>query len=223
MKPRDLPRWRERFLEDAGFPGNPGIMALDLYFVTPEAFAMSKAMFAEKPENIETNYANVGIYAIPTIDRFLFVLPDRSMLFVDSDYTLQARLDLVEEKSYADDPKEFDTMIAIAFGFELLLNQRETVAVESIKPPTYAQKDKRKRKRDTVTVVNLARKHLHVGRVMAEGSRNWEHRWIVRGHWREQPYGPNRSERRRVWIAPYIKGPEGKPMIENTKVYTYDA
>jgi hypothetical protein len=32
-------------------------------------------------------------------------------------------------------------------------------------------------------------------------------RWIVRGHWRNQPYGPDRSLRRLTWIEPYWKGP----------------
>lgn len=39
-----------------------------------------------------------------------------------------------------------------------------------------------------------------------------DHRFIVTGHWREQPYGPGRSRRRRQWIAPYIKGPKDKPL-----------
>jgi hypothetical protein len=33
-------------------------------------------------------------------------------------------------------------------------------------------------------------------------------RWIVRGHWRSQPHGPERSLRRLTWIAPHWKGPE---------------
>jgi hypothetical protein len=35
------------------------------------------------------------------------------------------------------------------------------------------------------------------------------HRYIVRGHWRNQPYGPGRAERRKTWIEPHWKGPEG--------------
>jgi len=31
--------------------------------------------------------------------------------------------------------------------------------------------------------------------------------WIVRGHWRNQAAGPGLSERRRIWIQPYWKGP----------------
>ncbi|MGY6277535.1 hypothetical protein [Methylomonas sp. MgM2] len=33
-------------------------------------------------------------------------------------------------------------------------------------------------------------------------------RYIVRGHWRNQAYGQNQSERKLIWIKPYYKGPE---------------
>lgn len=46
----------------------------------------------------------------------------------------------------------------------------------------------------------------HPGRVYA-------HRWVVRGHWRQQPVGPNRSERRPTWIPSHTKGPEGAPLL----------
>lgn len=37
----------------------------------------------------------------------------------------------------------------------------------------------------------------------------WSHRWIVGGHWRWQPY---KEGYRQIWIAPYVKGPEGLPL-----------
>lgn len=53
-----------------------------------------------------------------------------------------------------------------------------------------------------------------------EGSRDYQHQWIVRGHWRQQWY-PARQVNRPVWIAPHIKGPEGAPMIGGEKVYAW--
>lgn len=41
---------------------------------------------------------------------------------------------------------------------------------------------------------------------------NYSHRWMVRGHWRLQPHGPERSLRKPIWIDPYVKGPEDKPL-----------
>lgn len=47
----------------------------------------------------------------------------------------------------------------------------------------------------------------------------WQHRWIVRGHWRKQACGHNRQERKRIWINPFMKGPDDKPLIQSEKLY----
>jgi hypothetical protein len=39
----------------------------------------------------------------------------------------------------------------------------------------------------------------------------WSHRWIVRGHWRQQFY-PSKHTNQPIWITPYVKGPEDKPL-----------
>lgn len=33
-------------------------------------------------------------------------------------------------------------------------------------------------------------------------------RFMVRGHWRRQPHGPERQERKLIWVRPYYKGPD---------------
>lgn len=43
--------------------------------------------------------------------------------------------------------------------------------------------------------------------------REYTHRFIVRGFWRNQAYGPNHSLRRRQWIPPFVKGPADKPLV----------
>jgi hypothetical protein len=57
------------------------------------------------------------------------------------------------------------------------------------------------------------------GASTGEAARDWKHRWMVRGHWRQQPYGPGRERTRPVWISPHIKGPDGAPLIGGEKVY----
>jgi hypothetical protein len=37
----------------------------------------------------------------------------------------------------------------------------------------------------------------------------WSCRWIVSGHWRNQPY---KDERRLIYIMPHVKGPEDRPL-----------
>lgn len=48
--------------------------------------------------------------------------------------------------------------------------------------------------------------------------RAYTHRWIVRGHYRNQAHGPSHSLRRRTWVAPHVKGPEGTPLIVKEQV-----
>lgn len=50
------------------------------------------------------------------------------------------------------------------------------------------------------------------------GEREYTHRWAVSGHWRQQPYGPAHGLRRPQYINPYLKGPEGAPLVTRPKV-----
>ena len=47
-------------------------------------------------------------------------------------------------------------------------------------------------------------------------SREWKHRWWVRGHFRAQWY-PTKKSHQVIWVAPHLKGPTDKPILE--KVY----
>ncbi|NUT34497.1 MAG: hypothetical protein HOV79_15615 [Hamadaea sp.] len=44
------------------------------------------------------------------------------------------------------------------------------------------------------------------------------HRWWIRGHWRNQAYGPARTLRRPQWIKPFLKGPDGAPISTTSTV-----
>lgn len=48
-------------------------------------------------------------------------------------------------------------------------------------------------------------------------SREYRHRWIVRGHWRNQWY-PSRNDHRPIWIDPHLAGPEDKPLLGGERV-----
>jgi hypothetical protein len=52
---------------------------------------------------------------------------------------------------------------------------------------------------------------------------NWTHRWLVRGHWRRQPYkGENGTEHRYIWIHPFVKGPEDAPLLVRDHIYSLE-
>lgn len=72
------------------------------------------------------------------------------------------------------------------------------------------------REPEPVRVVTLRRRDSGEG----DGSdREYHVQWVVRGHWRQQPCGPARSQVRPIWIAPHIKGPEDAPLLGGEKVY----
>lgn len=45
-------------------------------------------------------------------------------------------------------------------------------------------------------------------------------RFVVSGHWRKQWY-PSLQQHRQIWIAPYVKGPDGAPFRVTDKVYEF--
>jgi len=62
-----------------------------------------------------------------------------------------------------------------------------------------------------VTVVTLRRPNQHE----PSGEHTtveWTHRWIVAGHWRNQPY-PSLGISRQIWISPFVKGPDDLPLV----------
>jgi len=52
---------------------------------------------------------------------------------------------------------------------------------------------------------------------------NYSHRFLVAGHWKMQPFGPQRKLRRPVYIDEYIKGPEGSPLVVKETVWSVNA
>lgn len=73
--------------------------------------------------------------------------------------------------------------------------------------------------RQAVSVIQLRRIARHTNRDGHVEHRDWASRWWVSGHWREQPVGPGRALRRPVWIEPYVKGPEDKPLSPRHRVF----
>lgn len=63
-----------------------------------------------------------------------------------------------------------------------------------------------------VRVVELRRKERLGEKQPVEAvEREWTCQWVVRGHWRQQFY-PSKHSTQPIWITPYVKGPEDKPL-----------
>lgn len=78
-----------------------------------------------------------------------------------------------------------------------------------------AMAQKRTRYRRPVQWIDLRRvesRSMKAALDRESASIDWRYRWAVMGHWREQACGQKHSERKPVWIEPYVKGPTDKPI-----------
>lgn len=76
-------------------------------------------------------------------------------------------------------------------------------------------------KREAEAEVNVIRLRRLIYRAheSAEGLPvEWSCQWIVRGHWRNQWY-PSLTKNQPIWINPYLKGPEDKPLRNPGKLF----
>lgn len=107
-------------------------------------------------------------------------------------------------------------------AFWLMMQQPLAEAVKSEQP------DRATRKRmaaanlpSDVTIIQFRRRESKKSEGPAKKV-NWTHRWMVRGFWRWQPYKVEGEWiRKRIWIAPTIKGPEDKPLVLKQKVNAF--
>ena len=70
-----------------------------------------------------------------------------------------------------------------------------------------------------VKVITL-RRTQHTKGQPTGGSTEWACRWFVKGHWRSQYYART-QQNRPLWIMPYMKGPEDKPLKGNKGIALY--
>lgn len=120
------------------------------------------------------------------------------------------------------DPEAPHPIVAAVAASWLLMQQPQLVDRTVERPDKAARRAYARAGREDphVTVVDLRRQYVPQDQDPGEGeaSRRYRHRWVVSGHWRDQPYGPDRSLRRKTWIPAHIKGPEGAPMLQTERV-----
>lgn len=133
---------------------------------------------------------------------------------------------IAEVLADGDTPTAYSNPTRILQALWILLGQTITHAED-------AHIDRARRKRTgkmgipaRVSVIQLRRTESRPA--PGESLVEWSHRWGVRGHWAWRHCGPGHDYAQevepgrfmcRVWIAPYVKGPEGKPLIVTEKVY----
>jgi hypothetical protein len=101
-------------------------------------------------------------------------------------------------------------------GFALL-ERPEGLDIREHRPSAKAMRKQGRKHYPTVQYIIQAARDLHPPPPREErGPRDegWTQgvRTLVRGHWRLQPYGPNNSLRKAIWIRPFWRGPEDAPV-----------
>lgn len=114
----------------------------------------------------------------------------------------------------------------VMWAYFLIMSQTLT---EVAKQPAENRTQRRRLERENlpseVVVVQFRkRRYVSAGANEAgeENAVDWSHRWIVGGHWRWQPYKDPVSKgviKKRIWISPYVKGPDDKPLKTKERVY----
>lgn len=108
----------------------------------------------------------------------------------------------------------------------MLLSQQPKVG--ATRPANFAAdgaaKDTRTREVPEVTVIDL--RTVSDWKVGPDGTapgqrRDYSHRWIVRGHMRTYHVGPGGERAEKRWIAPYVAGPEGAPLVPKEHVWVW--
>lgn len=146
---------------------------------------------------------------------FDFMVPDASMGPMEQ---LPNAAQLAELNDEGLTPYPGTNIRRFAHALWLLLNQTIVTSVdEPLDRPARRRAGRRGLPPKVVTI--KLRRSANTNRHEGESHVEWSHRWIVRGHWRWQACGVGRTERRRIWIAPFVKGPEDAPLVQSEKLY----
>ncbi|SFW11437.1 hypothetical protein [Amycolatopsis australiensis] len=102
------------------------------------------------------------------------------------------------------------------------LMQQPLAAVGEIEPdrPQRRRLQKSSQVPGPVVIVTLRRRSRPSDPQAEHAQVEWSHRWMVRGHWRNQ-WHPRLGAHRAIWINEHIKGPDDKPLDLKDKVITW--
>jgi len=128
-------------------------------------------------------------------------------------------------KSYYEEKENFipvpsTNFVRVLHAYWLLMGQTLVNMREEVGDKRVARSQRQMNLPNLVTVMEY-RRYKSDTQYIGEGAIEWSHRWIVRGHWRWQPYKDEQGKtlRKRIWIAPFMKGPEDKPLVVTDKIY----
>ena len=115
------------------------------------------------------------------------------------------------------------TQLRKFFGAFLRIVNEKIVKQASTRPSRSlrrAEERKGSEEPPNIRIVEL-RRIEYVRRDDPEDGNWYTHRFVVRGHWRHQWY-PSEGIHKWKWIGAFVKGPEGTPITEATRLFVVD-
>lgn len=106
------------------------------------------------------------------------------------------------------DSTDITNMINLTFNTILYINDKSRIAIETEVARVRSDKDHKTGKFHQTQYILLKPPKAYKKLTEESTGKKIDKRFIVRGHWRQQAFGENMKERRRMWIKPYWKGPE---------------
>lgn len=107
---------------------------------------------------------------------------------------------------------ELDQLWRFLQAFFRLAQQRIAAPSERRAPRASRRRAQRIGKEAENVLVITLRREKRTRDFGEERDVEWTRRWMVGAHWRNQWY-PTLGIHRQIWIAPYVKGPEDKPLV----------
>jgi len=210
------------FERELSLPEVPGLWGLGWTVVTQDPGTKVAAIHLPNREGRMPDFNSLAL--VTFIKNKTFRIPIPARMRVDVGETLDAwnkdiRNYYVNELNA--DPSDVDHEFSILRLFAAMLSFLQQRIMVSYR--YYAERHTRKRIqsiRESEPVINVVKlraivHHTHEG----EGEPvDWSCRWIVRGHWRDQWY-PSIRRNQPIWITPYIKGPEDKPLRNPERLF----
>jgi hypothetical protein len=116
----------------------------------------------------------------------------------------------------------FTNPVRLVHAFFLMLSQTLVAREHERGDRKSARRMKTMGVPNDVTIITF-RRTKYEKKLEGEAKVEWNHRWLVRGFWRWQPYKDDEGKwaRKRIWINPYVKGPEDKPLVITNKINAF--
>ena len=128
---------------------------------------------------------------------------------------------------YGQDQRIEDPVAKLCVAFLLMIGQplvaQEHNTITTVRGGRNRNGSKKpKKERSVISLVLRRPKHDPSDKEKdGEGTKvDWQYRWIVNAHWRNQWY-PSERRHRTIMIGPFVKGPEDKPLRVSEKVYKW--